>query len=152
LTYQKKFRSSRGGRGLGRTSITLGRFRSYVIIADIIINQAEYVTKEIIKILGHWQLKLFTKPKEVQKWFSGYEAFWKDNILINNAGINIMPSQNLRLSWEKVLDINLKEFLCSQSLESYDKTEKSKIINIAAIHGLVGSHIMLWLITLARQG
>jgi len=43
-----------GGRGLGRTmALALADGGAHVVIADIIINQAEYVAKEIIKkILG----------------------------------------------------------------------------------------------------
>jgi len=51
---------TRGGRGLGRTmALALADVGANVVIANININQAEYVAKEIIKkILDDWQLKL----------------------------------------------------------------------------------------------
>ena len=136
-----------GGRGLGRTmALALADFGANVIIADIIINQAEYVAKEIIKKdIRSLAIKVdVTKPKEVQKMvFQVMKHFGRIDILINNAGINIIaPAENFAVKdWEKVLDINLKGvFLCSQVVgKVMIKQKKGKIINIASIHGLVGS-------------
>jgi len=136
-----------GGRGLGRImALALADVGANVIIADIIINQAEYVAKEIInKNIRSLAIKVdVTKPKEVQKMVSQVmKHFGRIDILINNAGINIIaPAENFAVKdWEKVLNINLKGvFLCSQVVgKVMMKQKKGKIINIASIHGLVGS-------------
>jgi len=127
-------------------ALALADFGANVIIADIIINQAEYVAKEIIKKdIRSLAIKVdVTKPKEVQKMvFQVMKHFGRIDILINNAGINIIaPAENFAVKdWEKVLDINLKGvFLCSQVVgKVMIKQKKGKIINIASIHGLVGS-------------
>lgn len=117
-----------------------------VVIADVIINQAEYVAKEITKKnIRSLAIKVdVTKPREVQRMVSQVmKHFGRIDILINNAGINIIaPAENFAVKdWEKVLNINLKGvFLCSQVVgKVMMKQKKGKIINMASIHGLVGS-------------
>jgi NAD(P)-dependent dehydrogenase (short-subunit alcohol dehydrogenase family) len=136
-----------GGRGLGRTmALALADAGANVVIADVIINQAEYVAKEITKKnIRSLAIKVdVTKPREVQRMVSQVmKHFGRIDILINNAGINIIaPAENFAVKdWEKVLNINLKGvFLCSQVVgKVMMKQKKGKIINMASIHGLVGS-------------
>jgi NAD(P)-dependent dehydrogenase (short-subunit alcohol dehydrogenase family) len=112
-----------GGRGLGRTMAwALADVGANVVIADIIINQAEYVAKEIIKKnIRSLAIKVdVTKPREVQKMVSQVmKHFGRIDILINNAGINIIaPAESFSpRDWDKVLSINLKGvFLCAQAV------------------------------------
>jgi NAD(P)-dependent dehydrogenase (short-subunit alcohol dehydrogenase family) len=136
-----------GGRGLGRTiALALADFGANVVVADIIINQAKNVTKEIIKKNNRsLAIKVdVTRPDEVQNMVSQVvKHFGRIDLLINNAGINIIaPAESFSgKDWERVLDINLKGvFLCSQAVgKVMMKQKKGKIINIASIHGLVGS-------------
>jgi NAD(P)-dependent dehydrogenase (short-subunit alcohol dehydrogenase family) len=136
-----------GGRGLGRTmALALADAGANVIIADIIINQAEYVAKEIIKKnIRSLAIKVdVTKPKEVQKMVSQVmKHFRRIDILVNNAGINIIaPAESFGpKDWDKVLSINLKGvFLCAQAVgKVMIKQRKGKIINIASIAGMVGT-------------
>ena len=69
--------------------------------------------------------------------------FGRIDILINNAGINIIASaESFRpKDWDKVLNINLKGiFLCAQAVgKVMVKQRKGKIINIASIAGMVGT-------------
>jgi NAD(P)-dependent dehydrogenase (short-subunit alcohol dehydrogenase family) len=136
-----------GSRGLGRSmALALADGGAHVIIIDILISQAKEVAKEILR-KGVESLAIkadVTKPREVQKMVSQVmKHFGRIDILINNAGINIIaPAENFAVKdWEKVLNINLKGvFLCSQVVgKVMIKQKKGKIINIASIHGLVGS-------------
>jgi NAD(P)-dependent dehydrogenase (short-subunit alcohol dehydrogenase family) len=136
-----------GGRGLGRTmALALADVGANVVISDIIINQAEYVAKEIIKKnIRSLAIKVdVTKPKEVQRMVSQVmKHFRRIDILVNNAGINIIaPAESFGLKdWDKVLSINLKGvFLCAQAVgKVMIKQRKGKIINIASIAGMVGT-------------
>ena len=119
---------------------------AHVIIIDILISQAKEVAKEILR-KGVESLAIkadVTKPREVQEMVSQVmKHFGRIDILVNNAGINIIASaESFRpKDWDKVLSINLKGvFLCAQAVgKVMIKQRKGKMINIASIHGLVGS-------------
>lgn len=70
------------------------------------------------------------------------EMFGKIDILINNAGVNILrPALNLTESeWDKILSVNLKgTFFCAKEAARYMiRQRKGCIINIASQFGVVG--------------
>lgn len=136
-----------GARGLGRSmALALADAGSDVVITDILVSHAKDVVKEIEQ---RDQRSLFikadvTKGKEVQKMVSKVtEHFGKIDILINNAGINIIsPAEDFVLEdWNKVVNINLTGvFLCAQAVgKEMIKQGKGKIINIASLFGTIGS-------------
>jgi 2-deoxy-D-gluconate 3-dehydrogenase len=117
-----------------------------VVITDILVSPAKDVVKEIEQ---RDRRSLFikadvTKGKEVQNMVSKVtEHFGKIDILINNAGINIIsPAEDFALEdWNKVVSINLTGvFLCAQAVgKQMIKQGKGKIINIASLFGTIGS-------------
>jgi NAD(P)-dependent dehydrogenase (short-subunit alcohol dehydrogenase family) len=136
-----------GARGLGRSmALTLADAGADVVITDILVSPAKDVVKEIER---RDRRSLFlkadvTRAKEVQKMVSKVtERFGKIDILINNAGINIIsPAEDFALEdWNKVVSINLTGvFLCAQAVgKEMVKQKKGKIINIASLFGTTGS-------------
>jgi NAD(P)-dependent dehydrogenase (short-subunit alcohol dehydrogenase family) len=136
-----------GGRGLGRSmALALADFGANLIIADIIINQAEEVAKEITKESKRsLAIKVdVTKPKEVTRMVSqALRHFGRIDILINNAGIYLnAPAEHFDpKDWHRVLSVNLTGvFLCAQAVgKVMIKQRKGKIINIASVVGMVGT-------------
>ena len=136
-----------GGRGLGRTmALALADAGAEVVVADILVPQAEAVAREIVR-KGRTSLAVkadVSRPKEIQKMVDRVlEHFERIDILVNNAGINIIaPAENFILEdWQKILSINLTGvFLCSQAVgRIMIRQKKGKIINIASAAGMVGT-------------
>ena len=136
-----------GAKGLGRSmALALADAGSDVVISDILISSAKNVAKEIEK-KGQRSLGIkldVTQSGEVQKMVNEVtEHFGRIDILINNAGINIIsPAENFALKdWNRVVNINLTGvFLCSQAVgKVMIKQRGGKIINIASLFGTIGS-------------
>jgi gluconate 5-dehydrogenase len=136
-----------GGRGLGKTmALALADAGAHITLIDILVSQTKEVAEEILQ-KGKRSLVVkadVTKPREVQMMVSHVmKHFGRIDILINNAGINIIaPAESFDpKDWDRVLSINLKGvFLCAQAVgKVMIKQRKGKIINIASIAGMVGT-------------
>jgi 3-oxoacyl-[acyl-carrier protein] reductase len=101
-------------RGIGRSiALQLARKGASVIIADLLIEEAEKVTVEIRKI-GSQSLALqvdVTQTEMVREKFGeAIEKFGKIDILVNNAGVlqDAFITDIKEEDWDRVIDINLK--------------------------------------------
>lgn len=134
-------------RGLGKNmALALSEAGSDVVIADVLFDEVENTVKEIEnngkRALGV-QLDV-TNPKEAEEMVEKVlDRFGRIDILINNAGINIISAaEKFELKdWEKVLSINLTGvFICAKAVgRAMFENKSGKIINIASIFGTVGS-------------
>ena len=135
-----------GGRGLGRAmALAFAKEGANVIINEINIEASERVSGEVKK-LGCQSLSIqadiANKTEVVEMVKTILKKFGKIEILVNNAGINMVaPSVELEEDgWDRALNINLKGvFLCSQAVaKEMIKQKRGNIINIASIYGLFG--------------
>ena len=135
-----------GGKGLGRAiSLSLVREGVRVVIADLDINKAKQVVKEIKRYSpSSMAIKVdVSKKDEVQKLIKRVIRLYKGiDILINNAGIcpRTNFSQITEKEWDRVLTVNLKSiFLLSQAVLPWmKKKHNGAIINIASAAGKTG--------------
>jgi len=136
-----------GARGLGRSmALALADAGANVAIADMLLSEAKMVAEEIDERGRHslaMQINV-TSEDEVQKVVREViDHFARIDILINNAGINIIsPAEDFHLDdWNKVLSVNLTGvFLCARAVgKVMINQKKGKIINIASITGMVGT-------------
>ncbi len=135
-----------GGKGLGRAiSLALARERVKVIVADIDINTAKQVIKQI-KLHSPFSMAMkvdVSIKAEVQKFIKKVIQLYKSiDVLINNAGI--CPRTNFseitEKEWDQVLAVNLKgAFLLSQAVLPWmKKRHRGVIINMASAAGKTG--------------
>lgn len=135
-----------GGQGLGKAiSLALAREGAKVVVADLDINAAKRVIKEI-KIYSPSSMAMkvdVSKKDEVRRLIKKVIQLYKGiDILINNAGIcpRTKFSQITEKEWEQVLAVNLKSiFLLSQAVLPWmKKRHGGVIINIASAAGKTG--------------
>ena len=84
------------------------------------------------------------KPSEIENMMhDAINAFGNVDILINNAGIqHVSPIENFPINkWDDVIAINLSSAFHTTrlALPGMRRTNWGRIINIASVHGLVGS-------------
>jgi NAD(P)-dependent dehydrogenase (short-subunit alcohol dehydrogenase family) len=136
-----------GGRGLGRAmALGLADAGAEVAIADLLSSEAKGTADAVLK-KGRKAMAFtadITRANDVHGVVSEVtKVFGKIDILINNAGINLLsPAEDFPLEdWQKVLAVNLTGvFLCAQAVgRVMIDRKKGKIINIASVAGLVGT-------------
>jgi len=129
-----------GGTGIGKaTALAFAREGASVVIADINLESAEAVAKEI-KSLGRKALTIkadvSNKPDVVQMVDKAVQKFGKIDILVNNAGVTAFcPTEDLaEADWDKVISVDLKGmFLCSQAVaRQMIKQASGKIVSLAS--------------------
>ena len=135
------------GRGIGR-GIALGMAQQggTVIVADVDINNAEEVVKEIEKMGGKAMTAKvdITKSAEVNAMVAKViEKYGKIDILVNNVGWNkVQPFVNGNEEfWDKVIAINLKGpiICCRAVIDNMMQNNYGKIVNVSSDAGRVGS-------------
>jgi NAD(P)-dependent dehydrogenase (short-subunit alcohol dehydrogenase family) len=128
------------GTGIGKaTALAFAREGASVVIADIDLESAEAVAKEI-KSLGREALTIkadvSNKPDVVQMADKVVQEFGKIDILVNNAGVvAVCPTEELaEEDWDKVVSVDLKGmFLCSQAVaRQMIKQGSGKIVSLAS--------------------
>src|SRR4030042_1766851 len=129
-----------GASGIGRAiALDLAKFGASVVIADMALQSARKVVREI-ESAGGKALAIKTdvtdsKDVELMAQQTG-KKFGKIDILVNNAGIvgrcTVMDMKEDDLS--RTLEVNLKGvFLCSQAVARYMVEQKNgKIVNIGS--------------------
>ena len=135
-----------GGNGLGKAiSLALAREGAKVVIADLDINRAKQVLKEVKRHSpSSTAMKVdVSKKDEVRKLIKRVMKIYKGiDILINNAGICPRTSftKITEKEWDQVLAVNLKSiFLLSQLALPYMKKKRKRvIINITSAAGKTG--------------
>ncbi|WP_342129377.1 3-hydroxybutyrate dehydrogenase [Hydrogenophaga sp. OTU3427] len=85
-----------------------------------------------------------SKPTEIEAMMAAAAAeFGQVDILVNNAGIqHVAPIQNFPVErWDAVIAINLTSAFHTTrlALPAMQKANWGRIINVASVHGLVGS-------------
>jgi len=85
-----------------------------------------------------------SKPTEIEAMMAAAAAeFGQVDILVNNAGIqHVAPIQNFPVErWDAVIAINLTSAFHTTrlALPTMQKANWGRIINVASVHGLVGS-------------
>ena len=119
---------------------------SGVIIADLDINRAERIIKNI-KLHSFYNCVAFktdvSNYNDIKNLFKfTLDTFGTINILVNCAGI--CPIASLEeigeKEWDNVMDINLKStYLCSREAIAIMKEKRSgKIINVSSVAGRMG--------------
>jgi 3-oxoacyl-[acyl-carrier protein] reductase len=135
-----------GAQGLGGTiSLGLAKEMAVVIIADINIDRAKQVIKEIKKYSPFsMAMKVDVSKRDavkslIKKVIQRYKGI---DILINNAGIcpRTRFSKITEKEWDRVLAVNLKSIflLCQAVLPWMKKKHGGVIINIASAAGKIG--------------
>jgi 3-oxoacyl-[acyl-carrier protein] reductase len=136
-----------GASGIGRAiALDLAKFGASVVIADMALQSARKVVREI-ESAGGKALAIKTdvtdsKDVELMAQQTG-KKFGRIDILVNNAGIvgrcTVMDMKEDDL--ERTLEVNLKGvFLCSQTVAKYMVEQKSgKIVNIGSSMSSRGS-------------
>ncbi len=147
LNLQNKVAIITGGAsGIGEaTSIALANENCDIVVADVILKEAEKVAKKI-NDLGRDALALevdVSKKSEVQEMVKKVlMKFSTIDILVNCAGILRFSSiEGLsEKDWQDILDINLTgTFFCSQAVIQTMKKQKSgKIVNMSSTAAKVG--------------
>ena len=129
-----------GASGIGRAiALDLAKFGASVVIADMALQSARKVVREI-KSAGGKALAIKTdvtdsKDVELMAQQTG-KKFGRIDILVNNAGIvgrcTVMDMKEDDL--ERTLEVNLKGvFLCSQTVARYMvERKRGKIVNIGS--------------------
>ena len=85
-----------------------------------------------------------SKPQEIEAMMAfAVERFGRIDILVNNAGIqHVAPIQDFPVDkWDAILAINLSSAFHATrlALPAMQKANWGRIINVASVHGLVGS-------------
>jgi len=136
-----------GASGIGRAiALDLSKFGASVVIADMALQSAQEVVREI-ESAGGKAIAIKTDvadSKDVELMAQQTsKKFGKIDILVNNAGIvgrcTVMDMKEGDL--ERTLEVNLKGvFLCSQTVAKYMVEQKSgKIVNIGSSMSSRGS-------------
>jgi 3-oxoacyl-[acyl-carrier protein] reductase len=136
-----------GARGIGRAiAEQLAGLGANVVIADMLLDQAEKSAQEISELTGK---KIIALPVNVTDGKSAadlidktLQEFGKVDILVNNAGIT-RDTLILRMDeadWDAVLEVNLKGvFNCSKAVvRPMMKQRYGRIINISSVSGQAG--------------
>jgi NAD(P)-dependent dehydrogenase (short-subunit alcohol dehydrogenase family) len=129
------------GKGIGKAIAS--RFMkegAFLCINDILIDEAEKTTEELIKAGGNaYAIQAdISKEKDVNKMFDFiFKRFGTIDILINNAGIgNALMVEDMTYEiWKETIDVNLNAvFLCSKAvIPIMQKKKYGKIVNISSV-------------------
>lgn len=137
-----------GGRGLGeQMANALGEAGANVVVCSRSIEACEHVRRNL-EAKGVKALAIecdITNEQDIQKVIQKtLETFGTIDILINNSGTSwVAPFLDLPADkWDKVMNVNLKGlFLFSQAAANVmTKQGSGKIINIASVTGMRGTH------------
>ena len=136
-----------GARGIGKEiSLALARDGANIVVADLIVEQAEETAEEIRK-LG---CKALAQKVDVSKMADvenmvqcAINEFKSLDILINNAGVtrDALLVRMKEEDWDFVLRVNLTgTFNCIKAAAKYMmKQRNGRIVNIASIVGVMGN-------------
>lgn len=127
-----------GSRGIGRAICDfLRRLGCNVIATVTTVNKKGFPAKRRWRYL---QLDLLD-PKSVRSFIKTIKKLDHIDVLINNAGINIIePIDKLkRDNWDKILQVNLTgPMLLTKEVSSImKKKKKGKILNVSSIWGVI---------------
>lgn len=135
------------GRGLGKAmAIGLASFGAQVVIGDHNLDAAE-LTAQGINSNGGIATATFIDIADRQSCENlinfTIKEFGQLNILVNNAGIDIIRPAEILLEaeWDKILDVDLKgHFSCSQfaAKQMMQQNTGGSIINISSIASVIG--------------
>ncbi|GCE16252.1 SDR family NAD(P)-dependent oxidoreductase [Dictyobacter kobayashii] len=135
------------GSGIGREIAQLyARQGAYVIIADIQLEAAGTVVKEIEEHKGHAQAMELNVSDEdqVQAVFARVvQEHGRLDILVNNAGVSHVGNilETSLSDWDRVMDVNAKgAFLCAREGVKYmvgQQPQGGTIVNIASVAGMI---------------
>ncbi|NJR57624.1 MAG: glucose 1-dehydrogenase [Cyanobacteria bacterium CRU_2_1] len=135
------------GRGLGKAmAIGLADFGANVVVCDRDRDVAEQTASTINSSGGIAAATVgditVRQSCEALIQFT-VEAFGQINVLVNNAGIDIIKSSTelTELEWDRILDVDLKgHFTCSQlvALQMIKQGAGGSIINISSIASVIG--------------
>jgi NAD(P)-dependent dehydrogenase (short-subunit alcohol dehydrogenase family) len=131
------------GQGIGRViAQTLARHRARILIADIALNRATEVAREI-QSQGGEAIGMYvdvTDSASVSTMVERCVKEWgKVDLLVNNAGI--VTTQTVEempeADWRRVLDVNLTgPFLCCRAvIPLMRKNGGGKIVNVSSVGG-----------------
>lgn len=135
------------GQGIGRAiALKLAERGADVAVVDINIETAQAVAAEVQK-MGRRSLAIktdVTDLNQVNQMAQGViQAFGKINILVNNAGWDVIQPfiKNTPEYWDKIIALNFKAPLyCTRAvLDNMIQRESGKIVNISSDAGRVGS-------------
>ena len=140
------------GAGIGRAIVlALAREGADLLIADIRLDQAEAVAKEV-RGLGRkatvLQVDVTDQTRVEQAIADGLRQFGRIDILVNNAGVTpglgLPFTRQVEADWDKVFDVNLKPvfFSCKAIAPHFMERRYGKIVNIASIAGPMSSQTM----------
>ena len=119
-------------------------YNSKVVL--VYFNKSNKQKKSSKKILKKYKFDFaigldVTKTNSVKSsFFKIYQKFKKIDILINNAGINIVGDFDKisDQSWQKVIDTNLKgPFICMREIYKYI-SKNGKVVNLGSVSGQYG--------------
>jgi NAD(P)-dependent dehydrogenase (short-subunit alcohol dehydrogenase family) len=131
------------GRGIGRSyALKFAEEGASVVIADIVVENAQAVAKEI-EAQGGKALPLLTDVSDevstVQMVTQAVKQFGKIDILLNNAavfgGVEVKPWDNWSMAeWQRMFAVNVMgSWLCAKAVVPHMISQgKGKIINIAS--------------------
>lgn len=137
-----------GGRGLGaQIAQGFAEAGANVVLCSRKVEACEEMAQELTKI-GVQSIGLacdVTKQEDVKQLVEKViEKFGRIDILVNNSGATWgTPAVDMPFeAWQKVIDVNLTgTFLMSQAVgREMIKQKSGKIINIASVAGLGGTH------------
>ena len=135
-----------GGSGIGEASSELlAEGGASVVVTDINEEAAEH-TADIIKQRGGRAFSMHQDVTDEGRWQDVVEAaaskFGKLNVLVNNAGVGGVGTDNIEESsfedWRNIMSINLDAVYlgCKKAVEVM-KEEGGSIINISSVMGIV---------------
>jgi len=135
------------GNGIGKiVSTDLARAGAKVTILDVDRRAVDEAAEEIKKVSAEvLPITADVTSEDDLKHARDriIDEFKSIDVIFNNAGVQVIsPAERMSISdWQRVLDINLTgTFICCQVFGTYMISQrKGKIVNMASIHGLVGS-------------
>jgi len=142
----KKALVTGAGRGIGRaTALALAEAGADVVIADIMLDNAQKVADEIVA-LGRKSLALkvdYSHVESIEEMVDEVIKQWgRIDILVNNAGV--LQSNNLynmtEKDWDWLTDIDLKgSFFCVRKVFVHMKENGGgRIVSLASVAGKTG--------------
>lgn len=137
------------GSGIGQaTAILFAQEGADVVATNLELAEAEE-TVEAVKKIGRRAIAIaadISQPDEAYAMVDrAINAFGGINILVNNAGVGVVPSPTFELrdmeAWDRVMAINVRAtFICSQRVAHWMTTHHGgKIINVASQTGIAGN-------------
>ena len=137
------------GRGIGKAvALGLANKKVKVVIADLMLEEAEKVVKEIEQMGGEaLAVQVDVSQDEDAKSLTDkiLARFGRVDIVVNNAGIcPIPPLEDISSEeWDRVLAVNLKGayLIIRAMLPSMKKQGWGRIVNIASVAGKMGAMV-----------